>query len=167
MARLNCLVADSDFEGLSSVLTAGELNCLLSISPGGKGRGGRGHVSGTLTVEGRGQPGGECVLLVSQCGHPLLCVYKSQFQMYPVLGQGSFGMCVRIMHDIVFHVFFFIHVIGLCVHTCVHVHIGLCVRTYTYRLVSAYMCTYRLVHAYVCTYRLVCEYMCTYRLVRA
>ena len=35
-----------------------------------------------------------------------LPVYKSQFQMYPVLGQGSFGMCVRIMHDIVFHVFF-------------------------------------------------------------
>ena len=51
-------------------------------------------------------------------------------------------------------------------HTCVH--IGLCVRTYTYRLVSAYMCTYKLVHAYMCTYRLVCEYMCTsYRLVRA
>ena len=53
--------------------------------------------------------------------------YKSQFQMYPVLGQGSFGMCVRIMHDNVFHVFF---------NTC-------------YRLVRAYMCTYRLVRAYI------------------
>ena len=52
-----------------------------------------------------------------------LPVYKSQSQMYPVLGQGSFGMCVRIMHDIVFHGFF--------------------------RLVRAYMCTYRLVRAYI------------------